>query len=159
MTATPPSPLQFLIIPPKVRPVDPHWRCQKSGDCCSLPDEVIMTRQERDAILPKVPQGIRTAWRDIEGSPFVALKAKPCPFFIFGDCQIYDVRPYNCRRFACLRPDPKAEPFEMMPQQDGRYPTGNVNADDRFMLSRIARRMLIQIQRKAARYGLQHGWS
>lgn len=110
-------------------------------------------------LLPQIPQGIQTAWREIPESNLVALKAKPCPFFIFGDCQVYDVRPYNCRRFACLRPDPKSEPLELVPSRPGRYPTGCVNADDRFMLSRASRRLLIQIQRKASRWALSHGWS
>lgn len=156
MSATPPLPIGFYREKPKARPVDPHWKCHRSGDCCSIPVEVIMTREERTAILPKIPQGIRTEWRDVEGSQLVALKAHPCPFFIFGECLVYDVRPYNCRRFACMRPDPKTELFEndLSPSTI----TGCRNADDRFYTSRVARRMLVQIQRKAMNWARAHGW-
>lgn len=117
-----------------------------------------MTIEERAAILPKIPVGIETVWRDVGGS-FVALKAHPCPFFIFGECVVYDVRPYNCRRFACLRPDPKTEPFEMTPVDPPRNPTGCENADARINTSRAALRLMQKIQRKASRWGLRHGWS
>lgn len=156
MFTNPPSPalpLQLYRAKPTPRPVDPHWRCQKSGDCCSKPDEVLMTRQERQVLLPAIPQGIKTAWREVNDQ-FVALKAQPCPFFIFGDCLVYEVRPYNCRRFACLRPDPKLEPWE-----DGDGPTKCKNTDDRIATSRIALRMMKLFQRKAQRWALKYGWS
>ena len=157
MSETPPLPVGFYREPPKARPVEPHWKCKRSGDCCSLPDEVVMTREERTAILPVIPLGIQTAWREIEGTNMVALKAQPCPFFIFKECVVYDVRPYNCRRFACLRPDPKTEPFEF--DHTPQKLTGCKNADDRFYTSRVAKRLLIQIQRKAQIWARKHGWA
>lgn len=157
MSETPPFPIGFYREKPQARPVDPHWKCLRSGDCCSLPAEVSMTREERAAILPKIPQGIKTEWRDAEDPRFVVLKAHPCPFFIFGECVVYDVRPYNCRRFACLRPDPHEEAFEF--EHSPSKVTGCKNADDRFYTSREARRLLVHIQQKAMRWARAHGWS
>ncbi len=35
---------------------------------------------------------------------YVDLRGGPCPFFSQPNrCEVYDVRPYNCRRFACLK--------------------------------------------------------
>lgn len=159
MSFTPPStarplPFPFYVTPPKPRPVDPKWQCQREGDCCSKPAEVVMTHEERLAILPHVPQGLVTHWRPIDDK-FVALKAGPCPFYIFKECLVYPVRPYNCRRFACMRPDPKAEPWE----EGGDGPNKVRNVDDRIALSRPARRLAAKIQHKAQKWALKHGWS
>jgi Fe-S-cluster containining protein len=86
-------------------------------------------------------------FRDM-GDGFVALKAKPCPLYVFKTCLVYEHRPYNCRRFACMRPDPKTEPFEA----DG----GNLMA--RVKTSRVARRMAQTFQRRAQRWAVKHGW-
>lgn len=109
-----------------------------------------MTHQERLQLMKSIPEGskIVTHWREIN-EKFVALKAQPCPFFIFQGCIVYANRPYNCRRFACMRPDVKAEPFE----GDGKN-----NMMDRFQTSRVARRMLIRIQRKAQGWAHKYGW-
>ncbi len=156
MSSTTPS-VQIYRERPQPRPIDPHWTCQKSGDCCSIPDEVTMTREERQALLPKIPIGIPTQWRDID-EKFVALKAHPCPFYVFKTCLVYEVRPFNCRRFGCMRPDPKAEPFEPEPVDLRTAPTGCKNANDRLWTSREMRRLAIRMQRKAQRWALRHGW-
>lgn len=153
---TPSPTLPFYRTPPVPRPVDPDWKCHQSGDCCTQPSEVLMTHEERQLIMREMPQGIRTEWRAVNDK-MAALKAHPCPFFIFNSCVIYSIRPYNCRRFACMRPDPKTEKWEGQEVSE-RAPTGCKNADDRFFTSRVARRMLVQIQRKASRWGLKHGW-
>jgi Fe-S-cluster containining protein len=160
MSSTTPSlPLNFYRPKPEPRPVDPHWKCHQSGDCCENVAEVVMTREERSTLLPKVPQGIKTAWRDLDPEgKMVALRAHPCPFFIFHECLVYEVRPYNCRRFACLRPNPKTEPLELVDNDEARNPTGCENADARFITSRVARRVLVRIQRKAQVWARQHGW-
>lgn len=142
-----------LLLPelPGPRPVAEKWKCQQSGDCCTKPADVVMTREERLAILPRILDGIRTSWRDLDNG-MVALKAAPCPLYLFKECTVYDVRPYNCRRFACMRPDPKTEPWE----QDRH---GNcVNALSRILHSRVARRLQERIQRKAQRWADAHGW-
>lgn len=95
------------------------------------------------------PKEITMNFRPTEDPKFVAMQAGPCPLFVFNGCLVYEHRPYNCRRFACMRPDVKAEPFEV----DGS------NLLDRVKTSRVARRLATQIQRKARRWADKHGWA
>lgn len=129
------------------RPVDPHWTCQRSGDCCTKPAEVSMTTEEAAVIVHAAPKEIKLEFRKV-GEGFVALKAAPCPLFVFNGCLVYESRPYNCRRFGCMRPDVKAEPFEV----------SGANLMDRVKTSRVARRMAQEMQRKAMRWARKHGW-
>lgn len=138
----------YLPMLPAPRPVDPEWKCQKSGDCCTLPEEVVMTQEEAATLTHAAPKEIRLFFRPVDDK-FVALKAKPCPLFAFGGCLVYKDRPYNCRRFGCMRPDVKAEPFE----------ASGANLMDRVKTSRAARRLAEKMQRKAKRWADQHGWS
>lgn len=138
---------QFLPMLPEARPVDPHWTCQKSGECCTLPAEVVMTKQEAAVLVHNAPKEIVMHFRPLDGE-FVALKAQPCPLFAFNQCLVYPVRPFNCRRFACMRPDVKAEPFE----------ASGANMMDRVATSRVAKRMAEKIQRRALRWARQNGW-
>lgn len=131
------------------RPVVEGWKCQRSGDCCTIPAEVVMTQAERTVLMKWIPDGIVTHWRPTEDPNFVALKAAPCPLFIFNGCMVYEHRPYNCRRFGCMRPDVKAEVFE----------ASGANMMDRVKTSRIARRLAEQLQRKAQKWALKHGWA
>lgn len=107
-----------------------------------------MTTQERMVLMQHIPQGIVTHWRDTDDPKFVALKAGPCPLFVFNGCLVYHVRPYNCRRFGCMRPDVKAEPFEV----------NGANMMDRVKTSRVARRIAETMQRRAQRWARKHGW-
>lgn len=136
-----------MVESPSPLPVDPHWKCQREGDCCTKPLEVIMTQQEAAAITHAAPPTIALHFRPVDQT-FVALKAAPCPLYIFKECTVYAVRPFNCRRFVCLRPDPKAEPFEI----DG----GNLMK--RALQSRVARRMAQRIQNKAQGWAQKMGW-
>lgn len=106
-----------------------------------------MTEQEAAALVHAAPKEIVMNFRPVD-EKFVALKAKPCPLYAFNQCLVYDVRPYNCRRFACLRPDVKAEPFDM----------NDANWRDRVETSRVARRMMERIQRKAQGWATKMGW-
>lgn len=143
-----------LTLPmlPAARPVDPHWRCQRSGQCCTQPAEVVMTKQEAAEIVHHAPPTIRMHFRDADDG-FVALKAQPCPLYLFGECMVYAHRPYACRRFACMRPDPKTEPWE------SGGPLGCKNLSDRVATSRLALRLAKRIQRKAQQWARSHGWS
>jgi Fe-S-cluster containining protein len=129
-------------------PIDPHWKCQREGDCCTKPLEVVMTQLEAAAITHAASSDIKLQFRPLDGA-FVALKAAPCPLYWKGECTVYAVRPYNCRRFACLRPDPKAEPFE---------PDGG-NLLKRVQQSRVALRMAKRIQNRAQVWALKMGWT
>lgn len=66
-----------------------------------------------------------------------------------GRCSVYAARPYNCRRFACLR-----EPGEAL---EPGGPVGCANAERR-LESRPHRRLLAQMQRDAQRWARAHGW-
>lgn len=139
-------------IATSARPIDAKWRCQQAGECCTQPRDVVMTTQEAAGILQRTAGTVALSFRKLDGS-FVALEAAPCPLFINETCSVYDIRPYNCRRFACMRPDPTLEPWE----QDGE---GHVrNVEDRLQASRIARRMARQIQDKAQPWARAHGWT
>ncbi len=139
-------PQTFPMLPTS-RPVDPHWTCQRSGDCCTKPAEVVMTKQEASVLVLHAPPEVAMEFRKVDEA-FVALKAHPCPLFIFQGCLVYSVRPYNCRRFGCMRPDVKAELFEVR----------GGNLLDRVKTSRVARRLAVQMQRKAQRWADKHGW-
>lgn len=76
----------------------------------------------------------------------------PCRFLSGTTCTIYEHRPYNCRRFICLRPDPDDEPLET------GGPLGCFNASERILLNRDARRFYAHHQRKAQRWADAHGW-
>jgi len=129
------------------RPIDEHWTCQRSGECCTLPQEVVMTKQEAAELVLHAPKEIAMEFRPA-GDQFVALKARPCPLYVFKGCLVYEHRPYNCRRFGCMRPDVKAERFE---------PSG-ANMMDRVKTSRAMRRLAEQWRRKAQRWARKRGW-
>ena len=136
-----------------MRPIDANWRCQLSGDCCRLPQAVVMTPQEW-ALLKSSPAARTRQLVYAEKDGWIALRAKPCPFFTEAQgCSVYEIRPTNCRRFACMRPDPKTEPLEL------HGPMGCANLYERVRSSRMIRRLYQQIQRKAQRWGLKHGWA
>lgn len=128
------------------RPIDSNWMCHKSGECCSLPEEVVMTEQEMRVLAREAPKEIPLHFRPLEQAGMVAMKAQPCPLYVFQRCLVYEHRPYNCRRFACMRPDVQAEPW------DGQ------NMEARVKVSRLARRLAEKIQRKAQRWARSQGW-
>lgn len=117
------------------------WTCQRDGACCTLPDEVVMTHAERDEIERAVPSGVALSFHAHADPRFVRLAAAPCPLYDAETrrCTVYEVRPYNCRRFACQRTD-YTQPYTQGPQ------------------TRADRRQLVVIQRHAQRWGRSHGW-
>ena len=72
-----------------------------------------MRTEEWRELADRVPQRAVTLDRSREAKGWIALKAAPCPFYDYGEraCTVYDVRPYNCRRFMCGRWDVTKEPF------------------------------------------------
>lgn len=115
-----------------------------------------MTPAERARLLERRPDLAERFTLAPNG--LVALTAAPCPLLDFDEtgrsvCTVHDVRPYNCRRFFCGRPDPAREPFE--PTPDG---FGCENVAARVRESRPFRRALALVQRKAQRWALAHGW-
>lgn len=134
-------------LPVIQRPVDPEWKCHHSGDCCTKPAEVVMTKEEATTLVFHAPSTTQLEFRPVDDL-FVAMKTGPCPLFVFNSCIVYANRPYNCRRFICMRPDTKAEPFE----------ESGANMMDRVQTSRVARRRAQLEQRRAIRWADKHGW-
>lgn len=129
------------------------WTCHQTGDCCRIP-QLVMTVEEARLLQDACSDPKSLSWLPVQYQPkFVALVCGgQCPFLVDNRCSVYDIRPYNCRRFMCLRPDPASEPLE----SDGR---GCANLSDRVQDSREALRFYNLNQRKAQRWGRQHGWS
>lgn len=104
------------------------------------------------------PSNSRLEFRRADADGFVFMKAGPCPFLIDGpigktQCSAHSIRPYNCRRFQCQRPDPKVEAFEHGGDMGCR------NLSDRVDNSRVARRQYEVSQRRAQKVARGMGWS
>jgi len=79
---------------------------------------------------------------------FLYLHTKPCPYLRpSGHCDVYEVRPYNCRRFMCGRADPESDIFEEAP-----VPTI-------VLKTRALRRQYAKEQRHHQKWARAHGWS
>lgn len=141
-----------LPMLPASRPVDPQWKCQKSGECCTIPQELVMTKEEANTLVFHAPPTVTLQFRPLHDN-FVAMKVGPCPLYVFHTCIVYEHRPYQCRRFACMRPDTQSEPFE----EGG--PLGCKNLSDRVATSRVALRQAKHIQKKAQGWAQAHGWN
>ena len=92
---------------------------------------------------------------------FVYLDGKPCPLLrmdgTVATCTVHDIRPYNCRRFGCFRPDPATAPYQAEPLDLHNLRLGCANLSDR-LPNRAVRRAYAQLQRKAQRWAVTHGW-
>ncbi len=106
-----------------------------------------MTTREGALLMATAPT-VPVAFRKMQDG-FVALKAQPCPFYADHRCTVYEVRPYNCRRFGCMRPDVHAEPFDV----EGS------NLRDRVQTSRVAWRLAKKMQRQAQPWARKMGWT
>jgi Fe-S-cluster containining protein len=116
------------------------WTCQRDGACCQQPAEVVMTHAERAVIEQAASPSRALAFAPHADPRFVRLLAAPCPLYADG-CTVYDVRPYNCRRFACQRTDYDTQAYDQGPQ------------------TRQDVRQLVVLQRHAQRWGRTHGWA
>lgn len=137
----------------RLRPVLVPWTCHRTGDCCTIPPFVLMTTAEKAGIVAATTK--RLTWMVKDG--WAALQAAPCPLLErdadgLAVCSVYDVRPYNCRRFACGRVSPEREAFEMTP--DGVC----LNMADRFAQSKPFRSWAKRLQRQAHAWADAHGW-
>jgi hypothetical protein len=152
-----------------LRPIDVGGSCQRSGDCCKAAGAVVMTMAERDLLLARRPDlAPRFVNWSVAYGPFVALQpvedSQQCPLLAFetdghATCTVHDIRPTNCRRFWCGRPNVAAEPFEADPIGRRESVMGCANLTDRVLQSRPFRREMARRQRKVMRaWGLRHGW-
>jgi Fe-S-cluster containining protein len=117
------------------------WQCKHDGDCCKKPGEVVVTHAEQAEIERAASPSVALSWLPHEDARFVRLKAGPCPLYDGKGCSVYSVRPFSCRRFACVRED-YSESY------DWRERT----------LNREQKRRLIVIQRHAQRWARSHDW-
>lgn len=114
-----------------------------------------MTAAERDELLRASDVPMTFVARG-EGD-YVALLPVPgtdtCPLLAAsGDCSVWSVRPYNCRRWGCFRPTTD-EPFAMAVTKtdDGVMPI-------RLYQSKPVARQMSRMQRQAQPWALAHGW-
>lgn len=103
------------------------WTCTQCGECCRTTPFVVVTDAERALLDARGP----ATYTPDPAPGFQRLMAAPCPFYDQG-CTVYDVRPYNCRRYASMK--------------------GYTGTE------RNARRYQVQLQKKAQRWATQHGW-
>lgn len=122
----------------------------RSGDCCTQPDEVVMTTQERAVLEAVVPEGTALKWSTTPDSRFVSLKAGPCPLLARDArgstfCTVYAARPYACRRWGCFRDD-CSQPVDLSP------------VPLHVLKDRNLRRQYARMQARAMPWALAHGW-
>lgn len=144
-----------------MREVVVPWECQRSGDCCSSVSQIVFSKEEAKLAGQNTPLSL--TFYTHPDKRFVYLAGKPCPLLSRDSngratCTIHSVRPYNCRRFMCGRPDPSTEPYESEPLDVDNGRLGCANLSDR-LADRKFRRFYAQMQRKAQRWALKHGWS
>ena len=140
------------------REIELPWHCQRSGDCCRQVPQIVMTVEEMNVLKNVHPE--LQFYQHVDRR-FVYLKGLPCPLLRMegkkATCTVHSIRPYNCRRFGCFRPDISTEPYqgESLDLERGRL--GCANLSDR-LSNREVRRAYAQMQRKAQRWARQHGW-
>lgn len=142
----------------RVLAVQPVWTCHRSGDCCQGPD-LVVTHAEAEILKAAAVQLGRpdVTFVRYPDPAFVVLRGSPC-HFLGADaqgtptCLVYDVRPYNCRRFACYRDDPTTEPL----QRGG--PIGCHNALAKMRTSQVIREDYRRREADAKPWGFAHGW-
>jgi Fe-S-cluster containining protein len=128
------------------------WRCQRSSDCCRLPDGVRLTLSEAQELRQASP-GTAATFRPTDDPRFLVLDTTPqCPYLgseparMRWVCRVYPVRPYNCRRYGCFRAD-VTQPLD---------PAAALPAA--FWRSRDVRRQMGLLQRRAQPWARAHGW-
>jgi hypothetical protein len=132
------------------------WQCRRTGDCCLGPS-VVITPAEAEALRAARPEvAIETTlhadrrfvtWHQPSGCPMLARELDGT-----ATCTVYDARPYNCRRFLCLRDE--GEAFR------GGGPLGCQNLTDRLSTNRHAMAFYGAHQRRVQRsWAVKHGWA
>ncbi len=115
-----------------------------------------MTQEEKALLEQAVSEEKRATlvWKPYTDGVRVTLQGPPCPLLEGNRCTVYPVRPYQCRRWGCFRPDPKTEPLIV----DHGF-LGAKNTRERFEQSRTVRREFKLMEHKAQRWALKHGWT
>ena len=130
-------------------PVLSNWQCMGDAHCCQGP--VRMTEAEWAVLAEQKVPGVLAERMD---DGWRLLKGTPCPMLDENKrCRVYDVRPFRCRTFMCLRV--KGEEF--VPSDEEHL--GCANLYVRIVSSRMARNQYRRNQKKAQLWGLDHGWT
>lgn len=114
-----------------------------------------MTHAERAEVERAVPSPARaTTWAPHADARFTRLLTpQGCPYLGHVDgqptCTVHAVRPTNCRRYGCFRMDVTREPV----------PSNEAETLLNILKSRDFQRQAVQMERKAQRWGVSHGWS
>lgn len=92
------------------------WTCQRDGACCRN-NVVVLTVSEWRRLEGMTPLRVIQLDQTRADDGLIAMNARPCPFLNLrtNACTVYDVRPYNCRRFQCGRWDTTKEPYTEHP--------------------------------------------
>lgn len=137
------------------RPIVVPWSCARTGDCCRVPGQILVSNVERgvlESLSDRASKPLIFTTSKTDG--FVHLDLGPCPFL--GDdnlCQVYESRPYNCRRMMCGRVDVAKESYE----QGG--PMGCHNLSDRVETSLRFQEFYEANERRHAKdWAVDHGW-
>ena len=127
-----------------------------SGDCCRAVGHLVMKPEERQAITEYIgaERAATLTWVQWPKNGMVALKGGPCPLLEGNLCSVHPVKPYQCRRWGCFRPDPTVEPLE----PDHGF-LGSPCARERFHADRGVRKQFKAMQAKAQKWALRHGWT
>jgi len=118
-----------------------------------------MTSAEREAIEAFGATPMRPpVWASDAPAGWALLQGKPCPYLDRDEdgkavCLVYEVRPFNCRRFGCFRPSPELEPLEL-----DHSKLGCKNLSDRIANSPEVLRAYRKMQRQAQEWATAHGW-
>lgn len=134
-----------------------RWTCAADGECCRQVGAVVMTLAESAVLRRAAPPGVVLQMDGLGDGRRVQLRPTDtgaCPL-LGGDgrCTVHPVRPYNCRRFACLRHDKTTEPLVV------GGPMGCINTEYAVRTNPEARVFYAAYQRTAQRWGRAMGWT
>jgi Fe-S-cluster containining protein len=123
------------------------FRCVSRADCCREPPYVVVSESEQMLL----PRGDRVKYVPHRAG-FWRLLAHPCPFLTEANrCSVYEIRPYNCRRFICGRPHDSTEPWIMRKWGECRNMTGRLSSAKFLAYAQ-------QVQIEAQPWARAHGW-
>lgn len=134
----------------------PEWHCCRTGECCQVVREVVMTHAERAEIERAVvtaPTSVALLWTSHPDSRFTRLLTPlGCPLLdtsgAQASCTVHAVRPMNCRRYGCFRSDVTTQPV----------PRNEAETLVNILSSRAYKRQALRMERHAQRWGATRGW-
>ena len=123
------------------------WACHRCAECCRTLAGIVLTPDELRLLAAARPEVSVRAEPYHGAAGFLYLHARPCPYLrSTGYCDVYAIRPYNCRRYLCGRADPEHEPLT------------NDSVPEVVLKTRALRRQYVKGQRHAQKWAKAHGW-